>query len=641
VHTLTFVVFLLIAAAALWALLGLGGICCRAIGYRAGTWTETVGIGLAGLISAGGVLNLCRVSYGPVYDGLLLAGMIAAFRAVPRRSCGAFRPDRILHHAAPVALILGALWLIGHAELPPSGFNYHDDFEKYFVHPVRMLQTGTVFGSPLSAIGAETLGGQAVLHGIVVHHFAVPYLFAVDGLFALLLCLLLVMSAMPERPGRSFLALICIATVCVVNPMVINISATYTSCALVMTILVVCRSLYRGGAECLRPSTLPSVLGLLFAALLALKSINAVYLLTVFVAAAVVQLTRPGKSSIRPASAMRVFATFVATVLFLSPWLLVHAPNYLAMASATLGGDRFATAEGPYPEPLDLLSFDRLFYGSSYAHYSLLTLIVVLYCVGFCMLSRQRVAERRIYWGWLLASAAALPLSAVLILALGPQLNGYFANIRYAMPFLIAGSSLLLPLALCETGKQNGRAAILWTVGIVLCGVCVLALFAEGFVSRIRQAARFGNSLAFSGLATDHEYLAYNRDVLYGKGAGQMRRIQAMIPAGASVLAWVTTPYHLDFFRNKIYDVEQAGVGNPWARIPRADYVIYQYEGYAVPSLDVLQEDLRHPGRRERIVGMNSLAVIDSMENLRMGAAELYNDGETVVFRVGGSGERR
>jgi hypothetical protein len=200
---------------------------------------------------------------------------------------------------------------------------------------------------------------------------------------------------------------------------------------------------------------------------------------------------------------------------------------------------------------------------------------------------------------------------------------------------------MLLPVTVIETRKLHGRAATFWITGLALCGVSVLVLFSEGFVSRIRQASSFGNSLAFSGLATDSEYLAYNQEVLSGRGAVQMRRIQETIPAGAAVLVWVTTPYHFDFFRNQFYDVEQAGTANPWARIPKADYVIYQYAGYAVPSLDVLQEDLRHPGRRERIVGMNALTVIDSMENLWRGGEELYNDGETVVFRVSGNGERR
>lgn len=631
---MNFVFFVLIAAALLWSLFGLGGLCCRTIGYRAGTWPETIGIGMAGLIVVGGVLNLCRISYGPVYDCMLVAGMIAAFWAVPRKIYDTAFPAWIWYQAALSALIIGTLWMIGHAELPPSAFNYQDDFEKYFVHPVRMLRTGTVFGSPLSAIGAETLGGQAVLQGVAVHHFAIPYLFAMDGLFALLLCLLIASAAIPRCPGRFLPALMGVATVCVVNPMVINVSATYTTCALVMTALLVCRSLYLREAECRRQSTLPLLLGMVFAGLVALKTINAVYLLTVFAVAAVVQLSGRGRGGIKPGGGMRLFATGGATMLFVMPWLLVHVPNYLAIAAATINGGRFAATEGPYPEPLALLSFDKLFYGSSYAHYTVVTVVVVLYCVGFYVLSRRRAADCRSTWGWLFACGAAVPLSSALILAFGPQLNGYFANIRYTTPVLIAGVGMLLPIALNEAWQNDGRKAMLWSVGMVACGVCVVALFSEGFVSRVRQASRFGNSLAFSGLATDKKYLEYNRSVLAGKGEEHMRRIQETIPQGASVLAWVTTPYHLNFSRNLIYDVEQAGVGNPWASLPKADYVMYQYAGYAVPHVEVIYEDLRHPGRRERHVARNALAVIDAIENLWNGSPELYNDGEVVVFKV-------
>jgi len=638
---LTFALFIVIAAAALWVLLGLGETCCRAIGYRAGSRAETVGIGLAGFICAGGILNLCRAAYGPVYDCLLLAGAVAAFRSVPLARVGAFCRSRAVYPVAAALLALGVVWLVGHAELPPSAFNYHDDFEKYFVHPLRMLQTGTLFGSPLSAIGTESLGGQAFLQAIVVRHFPTPYLFNVDSLFALLLCMLLVLAVIPEHPWRFPLLLLSLATLAVIDPLRINVSSIYTTSALLMTLLTVCRSLYLQEAECRRQTTLPLLLGLLLAGLLALKSINAIYLLTVFTAAAVVQTLGRSRNGSEAEQGMRLAATAGATVLFIVPWLLVHVPHYLASGSAAIDGARFAVSEPPYPEPLELLSFKPLFYGSSYAHYSLLMLAVAFYCAAFYLLSDKRAEICRAGRGWLFACGAALPVSALLILGLGPQLNGYFANIRYSAPLLIAGSAIFLPIVVSEAWRLEGRSAVLWTFVMVTWGVFLVALFAAGFGSRLHQAARFGNSLAFSRLATDREYLAYNSETLSAKAVGQMRQIQGTIPAGATVLAWVTAPFHLDFSRNRIYDVEQAGVANPWAHLPGVDYVIYQYAGYAVPPLDVIYEDLRHPGRRERQVGRNALAVIDSIENLWKISPELYNDGETVVFKVAAEGGRK
>ena len=57
-------------------------------------------------------------------------------------------------------------------QLPPSIYNFHDDYQKYFAYPVRMVETGTVFGSPLSAMGLQTLGAQAFLDGFVVGVFS-------------------------------------------------------------------------------------------------------------------------------------------------------------------------------------------------------------------------------------------------------------------------------------------------------------------------------------------------------------------------------------------------------------------------------------------------------------------------------------
>jgi hypothetical protein len=96
-----------------------------------------------------------------------------------------------------------------------------------------------------------------------------------------------------------------------------------------------------------------------------------------------------------------------------------------------------------------------------------------------------------------------------------------------------------------------------------MCGVCVIGLYSKEFVVRVRQASHFGNSLSFRSTATDPAYLAYTHEVLYGAGEQKMRKIQGSVPVGASILVWVRTPYHLDFTRNRIYDVEQAGVGNP------------------------------------------------------------------------------
>ena len=104
-----------------------------------------------------------------------------------------------------VLLAVGLITLvIGFAiltQFPPSAFNYHDDFQKYLAHPVRMLATGTLFGSPLSAIGSETLGGLAFLHAFPLLVAPVEYINGVDAILGLLLLMMLGASAGWGRAG--------------------------------------------------------------------------------------------------------------------------------------------------------------------------------------------------------------------------------------------------------------------------------------------------------------------------------------------------------------------------------------------------------------------------------------------------------
>ena len=80
---------------------------------------------------------------------------------------------------AAAAIVTSAVMLFAIVtQLPPRLFNFQDDLQKYLAHPVRMLATGTMAGSPLSALGSETLGGQAFLHGFILSALPLPYVTA-------------------------------------------------------------------------------------------------------------------------------------------------------------------------------------------------------------------------------------------------------------------------------------------------------------------------------------------------------------------------------------------------------------------------------------------------------------------------------
>ena len=96
---------------------------------------------MAVVVFLGGILNLARIAYPSalaivVGIGILLS--LIGFRVPPARFL----------LAVPVLIFTIA------TQLPPSVYNLYDDYQKYFAYPVRMLETGTVFGSPSQRNGS-------------------------------------------------------------------------------------------------------------------------------------------------------------------------------------------------------------------------------------------------------------------------------------------------------------------------------------------------------------------------------------------------------------------------------------------------------------------------------------------------------
>jgi len=157
------------------ALFGWGRVLRHFLGMADGSWAVTIALGMALWVSMGGLLNLTRLAEPRSLTAMLVIGIILFLFSLwnARKSWPDSLPQGqvLAGRALLMAVAIGVLAFVIATQLPPAAYNYHDDFQKYLSHPVRMLQTGTLFGSPLSAIGLETLGGQAFLQGFVTAHF--------------------------------------------------------------------------------------------------------------------------------------------------------------------------------------------------------------------------------------------------------------------------------------------------------------------------------------------------------------------------------------------------------------------------------------------------------------------------------------
>jgi hypothetical protein len=141
------------------------------------------------------------------------------------------------------------------------------------------------------------------------------------------------------------------------------------------------------------------------------------------------------------------------------------------------------------------------------------------------------------------------------------------------------------------------------------------------------------NVLAFSRLATSQKYLEYNDEVLHGNTSLRIAEVQKKMPAGQPFVAWVSTPFYLDFRRNFIFDVDISGIGSPWAFIPgEAEYFMVEYAGYGVFPVNRYYEFLQDPGRKQSAELI--LNFMQTTRQLSQNADMLFDDGKIVVFKI-------
>ena len=571
---MAFAASLVLIAVAAYSFLGWGWAFNRIFKREPEPWPVTVALGMAAVVFLGGLLNLARIAYPLALLAVAVAGVALAVRARTPFS----RPPPI------IAILIAAVIIFAIAtQLPPAIYNFHDDYQKYFAYPVRMVETGTVFGSPLSAMGLQTLGAQAFLDGFVIAFFPIVYINGVDAVFGLFLCLILAAQFTTDRIMR----VVCVLSVVFINPQYVNVSTLFCGSAFIMAMVAVEDS---------------AALGLLYAALIAMKPIYAV-----FVALHLLAITR-----FRLPFLLR---TGFAAALFLAPWALVHAPHYLAA---------FRThhpAPTPIPGDIDvdkinLFSFEPLTYGSTAVNYTALVIAIAI-----CGLICWRIKPRS--FNAVAGAAAGVVSFFVFVYVLGPMQYGYDHGLRYFTPVAIGLAPALFGLA-----ARSGNWLPLFVA------IIPLAAFGPSLRSRIATEFSTHSAASFAWLTKDPDYVAYNKKVLTGPERQFVQALQEKVPAGEPILTWTNTPFYLDYRRNRIIDIDTAGIGVPWSAIPPAHYLIWDYAGFATADQDEYEGRATNAGAGER---KDSLMTLDFIRGLTAMAAKgevLYDDGQLKVVRL-------
>ncbi len=591
------------------------------------------------------MLNLFGFAYTGALDAIVVCGWgLCALRARSQRHS---LPSHFKGTIASPArfdsvvlwLLIGTIVIFAIAtQLPPRAYNYSDDFQKYLTFPVRMIETGTLYGSALSSIGRETLGGQAVLHSLILAHFSIQYVNGADAVFCLLLCLLMIYSLGAQYRSSLVPTLLSILLLTVINPQYVNTSPLYSISALIMALILTEageQDDLKGWEQC-RPIV---TVVLIYAALIALKP-SAVPFAGLFVILSLTFDWLRGGSIL--STVLRGLVLFIATMVFISPWILLHLPHYLHSGNlATVLSDGATVALPAHVSSgRNPFASATLFYGDSFLHYSIVMTGIAALGVGSAMLARGRLAEdaRRPICALAAACLAAVGAYAFFVSSLSRVVGDPDTSLRLFCPTVIAVTPIATLLGWRFWPGGLGVRRIRFAHPVLMSfALVVLLIFSRSFVARMAEAAEYGSILAFRPLATSEQYLDYNRAALSSQTLARVQRIQSMVPAKEPLLAWNRIPFDLDYRRNLIIDVNIAGLGNSWAELPPARYVLWDYRGFGVPTSATCRTLIFGPAGPDEPLRQGAALCISFRRLLGASADQskvLYNDGETVLFRL-------
>jgi hypothetical protein len=203
--------------------------------------------------------------------------------------------------------------------------------------------------------------------------------------------------------------------------------------------------------------------------------------------------------------------------------------------------------------------------------------------------------------------------------------------IRYAIPFLIGSIPAGLLLVYISISTIHHKARLALAILDTISG----ASFAQPTVQRITQGVTCGSQLSFKPLACNPNYIDYNKEVLDGDRRQLTLQWQQQIPKGAAFMAWINTPFYLDFKRNMVLEIDIAGLDNPWASFPSAEYLLWDH-GFATRPIPKLQQTAQIAPMYDRRNAIRALQLLNKMTTMSNngGLRVVYKDREAVLFKL-------
>lgn len=619
-------------------------------------------VGISCLIVLGGILNLARIAYPAALYTVLLLGLIFSMQSFISRLkirpqlSSFFRSDdsaaklSLLDRLLPPLIVATAAIFFVATLLPSNAFNHSDDFQGYFIRPLRMLQTGTLGGDPYDSLGLDSLGAQFFLDGFFLLKLPIEYVSGFDAVFCLGVSGMLLIATARKFNLSWIYVTPAILTFLVINPQSVNVSALYSGVFIILGLLLACCLLTERISEsgAAKPMGMAVLVGLLISSLVVLKTTLA------FFAAIYAAFFFLGLFAIAPNKRRALLISTTAgltAVIATLPWLLLYLPNYMAAFKdhSHVATETTESLFSLYSSNVSaLFSSKDLVYGGSTLGYGVVILLLAIlgiFSVVALLRSKGHIQLR----GYSLVSASVCA-AAITACFLNGSLFFSEVAIRYSCPILIATLPFaMLAASLGATANmapaQPGSLAQTPLKMAILAGASlVFVLFGSNFYNRIERAYNQHTTVSFS---IDDDYIQYNLYVLSGKARQTIHDVQYQTQAGTKILTWISMPLHLDFSRNEIQTMMDSGLVNPWLALPLngnsvdmvrylkkqgVRYILWEYHGGGMRNPNEYRMMLTSPYPAYREIGEHSIYMRDMLTAIMKGGSYLYNQNGLVLF---------
>lgn len=496
-----------------------------------------VSIGLAAVLCIGGVLNMTGLIsknsiFTIVYIGLssFLIFVTLSRKYVYNRISLFFSLLKNNKHLFVAIILLFSLLLVKYAaSISPGVYNIHDDYQGYFVYPVKMIETGEMGSDPFSERRiVSSLGGQSFLDAIVLAVGTYENIAFTDRGIGFLIFLIAVFSFLLTLSLSSGYILVFMFVAVLTFPPIVNSTSMYTGITL---FLLLSRMVYGFKDFKIREMFLFSIV---LAGLFSLKSsfipMSGLFVVVFF-------LLRYNTKKTLNIFIESVFIG-ISSVVLLIPWMLSSYHSSGTLLYPFFGKGYHGSVYGDF-----LSATSTITSGNFLTFIYALQTIFFLSFFSFILFILFSKSERS------LLSKEDISLSLVTFISiflLGYATGGYAVN-RYTF-------ALVFPVVLVLLARYIQANNIIYSSRRVFIGILILGLLLGSSIESF-----FANQkpiLENIQFARQHTSLVSEKELL------EFKEMQSTIPEKEKVLVRLNKNFVLNFNRNEVYIVDYPGASS-------------------------------------------------------------------------------